>query len=523
MSKANGRAHVLIAGGGVAGLEAMLALSALAEGLVEVELLSPDPEFVYRPMLVAEPFGAAEVLRIDLGQVTGDAGAHHTRDALASVDPDRRLVATASGATIPYESLLVAVGASPVEAVPGSLTFGGDEERHAFGDVLAAFGRRGAERIAFVVPREVSWSIAAYELALLTAAERDARRLYGTDIVLVTHEGSPLEVFGPAISQLVAARLEEARVSLRTASSADRVVDGSLHLESGEQLEQAAVVALPGLRVPRIAGLPQRDGGFVQTDVRMRVTGLESVWAAGDATWFPIKQGGLAAQQSDVAARSIAVAAGAHVPVEPFQPVLRAALITGGAPEFLRSHLPNRGEGEATASRGLWWPPTKVAGKYLGPYLSRRGGEEPGVEELEDLSPAPDRAADSAEHELAIALVLSAADADAAVGDFESALRWLAFVEQLDFTVPAPYVAHRYEWRRELEPGLTPDAAAARIDPTFKSAEAAMTDLQRRLGWLREFERRTEGEMRGRLSDLDTGMEQLRVLTKRAGIFKRAG
>src|SRR6266545_3096996 len=111
------RTHVLIAGGGVAGLEAMLALSALAEGLVELELLSPDPQFVYRPLLVAEPFGAAEVLRIDLGQVAEDAGARHTRGALASVDPHRRRAATAGGEVIPYDSLLVAIGATPVAAV----------------------------------------------------------------------------------------------------------------------------------------------------------------------------------------------------------------------------------------------------------------------------------------------------------------------------------------------------------------------------------------------------------------------
>ena len=66
--------HVVIAGGGVAGLEALLALSALAEELVDVELVSPSDEFVYRPMLVAEPFGAADVLRIELERVAGTPG-----------------------------------------------------------------------------------------------------------------------------------------------------------------------------------------------------------------------------------------------------------------------------------------------------------------------------------------------------------------------------------------------------------------------------------------------------------------
>jgi sulfide:quinone oxidoreductase len=516
------RFHVLVAGGGVAGLEALLALSALAEGLVDVELMSPDDEFVYRPMLVAEPFGAAEALRLDLEEVVAEAGVRHTKAALASVEPAARTVETDAGDTIRYDALLVAVGARPVEAVPGALTFSGEAERRRFGKLLASLGRRGTKRLVFVVPREVSWSIAAYELALLTAAERDARELPGVEVILATHESTPLEVFGPAVSQLVAARLEEARVSLRPASIAERVEDGRLLFASGDALESPAIVALPALEVPRIPGLPQRNGGFVQTDTSMRVVGLESVWAAGDATWFPVKQGGLAAQQSDAAARSIAAAAGAHVPVEPFQPVLRAALITGGAPEYMRSTFPSRGTGEATAGRGLWSPPSKVAGRYLGPYVARRLGEE-SAQELVDLDSSAEPAADAAEHELAIALVLAAADADAGLGDFEGALRWLSFVEQLNLVIPAAYVVRRHEWRRQLDPNLAPDAATKRIDPTFDSAQAAISDLQRRLGWYREFERRTEGEMSDRLRALDRGMDDLRELTRHVGLLRRPG
>ena len=94
--------HVVIAGGGVAGLEALLVLSELAEGLVDVELLSPSDEFVYRPLLVAEPFGAAEVLRVELERVVRDVGARHTKDALTSVEPRSRSIATAEGATLEY-------------------------------------------------------------------------------------------------------------------------------------------------------------------------------------------------------------------------------------------------------------------------------------------------------------------------------------------------------------------------------------------------------------------------------------
>jgi sulfide:quinone oxidoreductase len=517
------RMRVLIAGGGVAGLEALLALPALARDHVDVELICPDDEFVFRPMLVAEPFGRSDVLRLSLSDVAREAGAGWTKDALVAVDPSARTVATAGGGSLRYDALIVAVGARPVEAVPGALTFSGAEERRRFGDMLRGLGRRAARRLAFVVPPGVSWSIAAYELALLTAAERDARQLPGVELLVVTHESAPLEAFGAAASQLVAARLAEAGVTVEPGRAAERVDGGELILASGETIAAAAFVALPALEVDPIPGLPQRNGGFVQTDPRMQVAGLESVWAAGDVTWFPVKQGGLAAQQADAAARSIAALAGARVPIQPFHPVLRAALITGGTPDFLRSDLPSRGRTDTSAGRALWWPPTKVAGSYLGPYIAAKLGEEPGPGELVDLATPADSDADAAEHEGAIALILAAADADAAADDYEGALRWLGLAEQLDLVIPARYVPRRYEWRRQLDPGLEVDAAAARIDPTFESSEAAIRELERRLSWMRELGGQTQDEMRQHLSDLDSGMDHLRTLTKRAGIFRAGG
>jgi sulfide:quinone oxidoreductase len=509
--------RVVIAGGGVAGLEAVLALSELAEGLVDVELLSPNDEFVYRPLLVAEPFGAAEVLRIELAQVTADTAARHVKDELVSVEPGERTVATASGRTLQYDALLIALGANPIEAVPGALTFSGSDERRRFADLLATLGRPRMKRLAFVVPRAASWSIAAYELALLTAAERDARRLEGVEIVLVTHESEPLDLFGAAASQLVGARLEEAGISLSLSTDVERFDDGELRTAADGSLAVDAAVALPALRVRPLPGLPQRQNGFVPTDTAMHVAGFEGVWAAGDATWFPIKQGGLAAQQADVAARSIAARAGAHVPIETFQPVLRGALITGGAPEFLRSS--KAGDADAAAGRALWWPPTKLAAKYLGPYLASAHSKQHS-RRLVDRAPSADPAADEADHQLAVSLVLAAADADAAAGDFEGAIKWLSLVEQLNLVIPSQYVARRHEWRIKLQPDVAPDAAAERIDPSFASAALAISDLERRVGWLRQIEQRTEGEMREHLAALDQGMEHLVSLSRRSGVLK---
>jgi hypothetical protein len=79
-------------------------------------------------------------------------------------------------------------------------------------------------------------------------------------------------------------------------------------------------------------------------------------------------------------------------------------------------------------------------------------------------------------------------------------------------------VARRHAGRRRLQPDLSPDAAAQRIDPSFKSAAAAISDLQRRLGWLREIEHRREGEMADQLTALDRGLSHILALSRQSAL-----
>ena len=85
------------------------------------------------------------------------------------------------------------------------------------------------------------------------------------------------------------------------------------------------------------AGSSRDAQGFLPTDPFGQVDGEIDVWAAGDATSFPLKQGGIAAQQADAAAESIAARAGAELEPSPFRPVLRGLLLTGMSPRFLRA------------------------------------------------------------------------------------------------------------------------------------------------------------------------------------------
>jgi sulfide:quinone oxidoreductase len=359
--------NVLIVGGGVAALEAALALRAQAGDRLQVTLLAPDRHFTYRPLSVGEPFGLGHPTRYELAAIAADRGFAVVRDALASVDPDAHEVVTQDGQTIAYDRLLLALGARPRRAIDGALTFRGPQDAPRIATGLRELGTRS--RVVFAVPPVPTWTLPIYELALMTANWRRHReqRLEPT---IVTPETRPLEVFGSAASAEVAALLAGAHIAFHGGDAPRDVVDGALELLGGEALPADLVVALPSLDGPAIPGLPGDARGFVDVDEFCRVLGLSDIYAVGDMTRAPIKQGGLAAQQAVVAATAIAFAAGAHVTPEPYRPVLRALLLTGETPRWLRFE---GGASEVVAGDAPWWPPHKIATRYLAPYLGGEG------------------------------------------------------------------------------------------------------------------------------------------------------
>src|SRR6202008_1259331 len=132
-----------------------------------------------------------------------------------------------------------------------------------------------------------------------------------------------------------------------TSSRAALIEPRMVVLAGGARLPADRVITLPLLDGPRLAGLPHDRHGFIPVDAQGRVHGFTDIYAAGDCTTFPLKQGGLAAQQADAIAEMIAADAGADVVPRPFKPVLRGLLMTGGAPLYLRAE-PQRLPREAT-------------------------------------------------------------------------------------------------------------------------------------------------------------------------------
>jgi sulfide:quinone oxidoreductase len=364
------RLHVVVVGAGVAGLETALALNATAREYVTVELVTPERDFTYRPLAVAEPFQMGEVRRFPLDRLVDAAGAELRNGALVAVDVDAKRARLAEDRSLDYDALVLALGAQPREAVPGALTFRGPEDRVALTALLERVTSGELRRLVFAVPAGASWPLPLYELAFLAGEYLTEHLTRGVEVLVVTPEEQPLALFGAAASNAIAELLKLRGISIETASAPRSWADGSLTVDDGRELAADAVVALPALEGPPISGIPQDGSGFVATDEVGGVVGLTDVYAAGDLTQSPIKQGGLAAQQAESVASAIASDAGAPVRPTPYRPVLRGLVLTGLAPRFLRSE----GETSVVGTQPLWWPPAKIVGRYLSPFLAQQLG-----------------------------------------------------------------------------------------------------------------------------------------------------
>ena len=456
------RAKVLVAGGGVAALEALLALHELVGKRVRLELLAPGTRFINRPASVAEPFGLGGPAPLAFADVAAYCGAALHAGTLAGVRPDDHVAVTADDRELSYDALVVAVGGRAADALPGALTFAGPQDVPALAAVLDAAERGDVNTIAFALPPGIAWALPLYELAIMTAVELRSRNAGDVQLTLVTAENTPLWLFGEHASAALATMLREREIDL-VHGHAVAIANGQLLLERGEQIPADRTIVLPPLQGPWIAGIPHDDHGFIPVDSHGRVGGAPSVFAAGDATSFPIKQGGLASQQADVVATTLAAELGAIDAAPPFRPVLRGLLLTGGAPLYLRAELTAKGTVRRTgharpalrgevSTRALWWPPGKVAGRYLAPYMATARPVALGREPLVDRALTAGAGGPSEAHE-AFELALLMADEDARAGDLSQALHALDAAAALAGGVlPAEAARKRDAWRAVLAP-----------------------------------------------------------------------
>jgi sulfide:quinone oxidoreductase len=333
--------RVLIAGGGIAALEALTALRALAGPRVKPTLVAPGHEFVYRPVAIDEPYAVGRSRRIQLDRAASEAGAGFLIGMVESVDTDAKRMRTSEDESLDYDALVLAMGAQTVPSVAGALTWDDRADSDILGGLMQDLEQGYASRVVVVIPPGPVWPLRGYELALFITLEAQGMSV-DMETTIVTPEDSPLALLTPSARELITTELERAGIAVVPAARV-RVEPGHPHtvvLEpSGRVFEADRVVALPALRGQPIAGIPAQADGFIEVDEHCRVRGVDGVWAVGDSTAFPLKAGGFAAEQADVAAEDIAAIAGAAVEPHAFDPADRDELAGLPAGRFFESWL----------------------------------------------------------------------------------------------------------------------------------------------------------------------------------------
>ena len=224
--------------------------------------------------------------------------------------------------------------------------------------------------LAFVSPGRMAWPLPLYELALMTAG-RAYDLAVELAVTIVTPEDAPLAIFGSAVSSAVGEQLEKVGIRTITSAYAEMPSQGEIVINPGDRrLRVDRAVALPELYGPAVRGIPLGEHGFIRVDTHCQVPEVGPIFAAGDATEFAVKQGGIASQQADAAAEAIAALAGAPVTPEPFHPVMRAILLTNEEPMYLSAQITGgQGFSSEVSDTPSWSPPSKIAARYLAPCL----------------------------------------------------------------------------------------------------------------------------------------------------------
>jgi sulfide:quinone oxidoreductase len=365
--------RVLIAGGGVAALEAALCLRELAGDRIDITMLCPQTEFVYRPMRVREPFAYGGARHYPLAEIARDLDIELRHDAFKWLDADEQLVHTLGVERIEYDALLLAMGAKTWPAFSHVITLDDSRLDDQLHGLIQDLEGGYLHSLAFVAPSRMAWPLPIYELALMTA-QRAYDMNVDVSITLVTPEDAPLAVFGGKVSEKLQQVLVANGILTLTSAHCEVPAQGKLIVHPGSRtLAVDRILALPNLNGPSTPGVPKGSpDGFIPVDAYCQVRGLERVYAAGDATDFAVKHGGIAAQQAVTAAHGIAALAGADVEVKPFAPVINGVLLSLDKPLYMSAQITGgHGSSAEISEAPTWSTPAKIAAQYLTPYLEQ--------------------------------------------------------------------------------------------------------------------------------------------------------
>jgi NADH dehydrogenase len=296
--------HVVIVGGGFAGLAAA---QALASAPVDVTLIDRCNHHLFQPLLyqVATAALSPSDIASPIRSVLRDqANATVLLDEVIDVDTEWRRVITRDGAEATYDYLILATGAE-------YSYFGHDDDwaRYAVGlksledateiraRLLMAFEKAEAEcdaasqnkMLTFVLigagPTGVEMAGAVAELAKATLA-RDFRRIDPRNARIILIEAGPrvLPGFRPELSAYAHSTLDRMGVDIRLHTTIDDITSDGV-IARGRVIEAATIVWCAGVKATpagRWLNRATSRNGAIEVKADLSIPGLPEVFAIGD-------------------------------------------------------------------------------------------------------------------------------------------------------------------------------------------------------------------------------------------------
>lgn len=338
------RPHVVVLGGGFAGLRMLFHLHRIAD----ITLVDPRATSLAKPMLVEVALAGKPVdhVRYRLAPV---ADRHRARLVTASaegIDPAARTVTLAGGETLRYDYLAVATGAEKdYQSVPGLEEYGYSvcDDAHAPRLWQALEGFRGGPVVTGAAPSR--WGTRIPAPTLLAACEGPVgevafmahHELLHRQIGHTVSVFSPGEVFfddvGDVVHRAMDPMFAEAGVGVQTSKVVSRVGAGHVAFADGSEWESALSIIIPPYRGPRVvraSGLGD-EAGFLPVDETMRFLDDPRIVGAGDGTALSMpKLGHIAIHQADLAAATLRAEITGKGRTPPYRPEVFCIMNQGG-------------------------------------------------------------------------------------------------------------------------------------------------------------------------------------------------
>lgn len=362
--------NILIIGGGFGGLVTAKHLAREIGKEHTITLVSPNRTFTFYPALVRLVFGDCSVdeITFDLSEALSEIGVRYIQGEMTAVHPLLKKVGIEGSdvtGEISYDYLVIAMGRRlALGQIPGLP----EHAHHILGTKAAMKFSKAIDNfkegnIVIGMSPGSRLPVAVCETAFALARQFDEKVKNGTINISVLFPGSLEEAFGGArLHDTLLAAFDRHMIHAHFDVPVSEVTKNEVLSSKKHRISYDLLMLIPpfrGFTYLRDLGIVD-DDDFIKVDEKMRVEGMPSIYAVGDAVGLSgPKFAHMAVRQAEVAASNIVAEITGDEPTEHYEHEV-AAVIDSGGPDSIFLHY-GVWKDDQTIRTGRFWSWAKDA------------------------------------------------------------------------------------------------------------------------------------------------------------------